>query len=72
MKRLIYAFIALVFMSSCQNKNEILQSNGVFAEIGDPKVEQLGITLTDEQLKELFSIVVPVEPETRAPFFWVT
>lgn len=37
-----------------------------------PQNSKADMSLTEEQLKELLSAVVPVKPETRAPLLWIT
>lgn len=69
MKRLIYVMIVLTFISACQKEVVLNPDTHNFTSVEETVVEHVNIPLTDEQLKELFSTVVPIYPATRSDVY---
>lgn len=67
MKEYLFLLLMTVFLFSCQKEN--VSDVKAFADVSEPVVEHVNISLTDDQLKELLSTTTSVLPETRSLYF---
>lgn len=61
--------IVLAFISACQKETSSQLDAHYFTTVEETVVEHVNMPLTDGQLKELFSTVVQIYPDTRSDVY---